>query len=223
MDFTKREHKPTWLLEYIEHLLKKANEFHNTSFVLYAALETRNLLELIEYSLIFMSLSEQEREKISETAHEKGAVEKFRNEYKTLKYKHLKFFQMVMELSPSLPSAPIGIFNINIIDKYSKEISGSIHIYTKVDNDFIYKGDFVKATFEKIREICDFLRTNFVIEKDGKNYFVTGNLVISSLPPKMKEIYLEWKNEPRQDETILEELKKKIEHSDFVDIWTKKE
>lgn len=54
-----------------------------------------------------------------------------------------------MELSPSLPTLPIGITKINDIDRYMNEISASIHIYNKVDTDLMYNSEFIRIRTKK--------------------------------------------------------------------------
>lgn len=53
--------------------------------------------------------------------------------------------------------------------------------------------------------------------------FTLGNLIVDSLPTKLKQVYLDWKREPRIDSESLNDLKEKIQNSGFVDNWTKKE
>jgi hypothetical protein len=53
--FQTRIQNPHWNLIHIENLMELSNQNKNPSFVIYAAIESRNILERIEFELIVMS------------------------------------------------------------------------------------------------------------------------------------------------------------------------
>jgi len=87
--FTRLE-SGTWILAHIETLIATAIERNDSTMVVYACFETRNLIEKLEYYIINVALTDTERVKYVKALDKKGGLGKAFGVHPPRKSDHLK-------------------------------------------------------------------------------------------------------------------------------------
>jgi hypothetical protein len=178
-DYHKRIQSESWLIVHIETLIKEAKANSNSSFVLYAALEIRNLIEKISYDIILLSTDTNKWSEIEKSAKIIHGIDNVNDTYKTLNYK----FQTFSEAISKLADLPAKVFDYNKSDLLKKKLGEYVHIYTKKQTDLNFGSEFIKNGILIIEESLDFIK-NYFTKKD--NFYEYAILKISTLPDEYK-------------------------------------
>ncbi|WP_282056034.1 hypothetical protein [Maribacter luteus] len=191
---------PIYLLRQAEELIKLGESNQNTSSLIYASLECRIALELMELNFLLHSVKLDEREKIIEDSKPKNGIDRVNTQVGSLKFKYQHFLQAVCE-----------IFDINneFYDykkskKLQHELSTYIHSYYLIDVEIKYQSTYMQKCLELILEVIRFVKTSMPYE-DGV-YTMLG-MEISSMPEEDKLILEEWKTSTKM---TYEELKENL-------------
>lgn len=186
-NYHKRIQNESWLIVHIETLISEAKKNNNSSFVLYAAFEIRNLIEKISYNLLIMSANKSEWEVIEKTAKDKQGIRRSNDKYKALKYR----FQTFSEAIGKLADLPIKAFDYKKAEELENDLGEYVHTYTRSQSDMNFDSDFIKNGIKKVEESLQFVRSYFV--KDNENY-VFGCLNFSTLTGAYKTEFDNWKS-----------------------------
>ena len=185
-DYHKREQTPSWLLAHINTLLREAISNNNSSFILYAAFEIRNLIEKISFDIIYMSTSGTERAKIESIAKGKQGIRRSNSEYKALKYRYQTFSEAIAKVA----GLPIKAFDYKKAETFETELGEYVHSYTRNQEDFNFSSEFIQNGVLKIKEAVKFIEEYFVkINGDG----VFGVLNFSTLTGEYRTEFETWK------------------------------
>ena len=193
----KREHNEGWIIKQIEELLEFANEQQNSSLVLYAALEARNLIEMVEYTIIKCGTPKNQWDNLEKDAKGIYGIQKS-DGYKTLRKKHQLFYQFVAN---SLDVESYA-FDLNTAVNLKKELASYIHNFTVNDKEFNYDGSYVQNGIGFIKKILNTL-DEFFNKNDNEGTY--GNIIFDTLPEEYREVFTKWKLNNSDD---LEELEK---------------
>jgi len=82
-----RINNPIYLLRQVEELLKLAQEYKNSSSLIYASLECRIALELMDLNFLLASVKPEEREQIITDSKPKNGIDRVNSKVGSLKYK----------------------------------------------------------------------------------------------------------------------------------------
>ena len=167
-DYFKRVQSPSWLIKHIETLINEAQTKKSTSFVLYAAFEIRNLIEMISYELILMSSEKALWDEIEKTAKGKQGIRKSNNEYKTLKYRYQAFSEALGKLA----NLNIKAFDYKKAEELENHLGEYVHTYTYSQANMDFDSVFIQNGLIKVEESLTFVKSYFVQDNDNYNFGV---------------------------------------------------
>lgn len=131
-EYHKREPHNSWQLKHCEVLLEEAEKYNNTSLVLYAALEARNLLEKTEFDLMLMSTEKSEWEALSQMARGKYGLTKSNNKYKALKYRYQTFSEAITKV---ILDFSLKVYDYKASEELQNGLAEYVHIYTRTPDE----------------------------------------------------------------------------------------
>jgi hypothetical protein len=198
---TKRHHTPDWILRKIADLIDKAKRLEDSSNVLYACLEARNLLEMLSTSKLQCSVPAEEREAITEAVKPHHGIKGVDKELKALGLKTQEFMNVVC----SQEGHPFPVFNFNESDKLQKRLSQYIHTYTVSHDEMLFGSTYIKEGFAVIKEAVAFVRHNLFYDAKRNTYGIV-NADMTTLPEWSKDLLQEWKTGKIKDVQVLDAL-----------------
>lgn len=193
-----RENDFIYLIRQAQELLEIAKANKNSSAIIYACLDSRIALEILDLRKILLSVNDEERFLILDESKPKNGIYKVNKKVGILKEKYQMFFQAVCE-------------NLDIKDRYydfkkSKDLqhklSTYIHSYYMMAEDINYDSKIMQRAFILILESHKFIKSS--LHFDGKEYIAYG---ITTIPEEDKIILEEWKKSTKME---YEELKIKL-------------
>ena len=191
---------PIYLLRQAEELIKIAKSNENASSLIYASLECRIALELMDLNFLLRSVKLEERGEIIEDSKPKNGIDRVNSKVGSLKFKYQHFLQAVCEI--------LDIDNKFYDYKKSKnlqhELSTYIHSYYLIDVEIKYQSAYMQKCLEFILEVINFIKSSMPF-KDGI-YMMLG-MEIASMPKEDRLILDEWKTTTKM---TYEELKEKL-------------
>ena len=194
----KREHNEGWIMKQIEELLEFAQLQENSSLVLYAALEARNLIEMVEYNIVKTSTAKNKWSEIEKEAKEKNGIQKV-DKYNTLKKKYQLFYQFVADTLDVESYA----FDLAEAIRQKNVLAIYIHSYTLNEEVFKYNSTYIQEGMKAINEVLTSLNNFFSFDETEGKY---GNLVFETLPEEYIEALDLWKQNPSDDIENLEKI-----------------
>jgi hypothetical protein len=195
-DYHGRIQNESWLITHIQTLIFEARLESSTSSVLYAAFETRNLIEKICYDLILMSSYKTEWDEIKKTVKGKKGIRRNNDKYKTLKYKVQTFSSTIARL----PGLPIKPFDYTKAVDLENDLGEYVHTYTRTQEEMNFASDFIQDGIVKIEEALNFILSYFV--KQNQEY-IFGTLNFSTLTEAYKTEFENWKKDLSTDTEAL--------------------
>lgn len=193
-----RENDFIYLIRQSQELLEFAKANKNSNTIIYACLDSRIALEILDLHKILLSVSDDERLLILEDSKPKNGIYKVDKKKGILKDKYQMFFQAVCE-------------NLDIKDRYydfkkSKDLqhklSTYIHSYYMMAEDINFDSEIMQKAFVIISETHKFIKSS--LHSDGEEYIAYG---IKTIPEDDKIILEEWKKSTKME---YEELKTKL-------------
>lgn len=193
-NFRMRVQNLDWSFITIENLVNQSKESKNTTLVLYAALESRNLLERIEFESIVMSANSRFTIDDFESIKNHHGIQKANREFHSLKFKYQTF-------SESFSKAVRLDLNLKLYDyKKAEELKGKlsqyIHIYSRTDQELEYASSFIQNGITEIELAIDFLKS--YVTKDSTGYYF-GILDFMTIAETMKNEFETWLNSSEQN------------------------
>lgn len=192
-DYHKREPHNSWQLKHCEVLLEEAVKYNNTSLVLYAALEARNLLEKTEFDLMLMSTEKAEWETLSQMARGKYGLTKSNNKYKALKYRYQTFSEAITKV---ILDFSLKVYDYKASEEVQNNLAEYVHIYTRTPDELEYTSEFVQTGVKCVNEAISFVKSYYVIHDNG---YVFGILNFTTLSGSMKAEFEKWKADVSED------------------------
>ena len=118
----RKSENQSWSLMHIDVLLNEANINQNVSFILYACLECRNLIEKIEFDLLMMSTNESEKPELISKMKEKTGIKNANKEFKTLTYRLQTFSECISRISSALLKLKVLTGKSEILEMHSEKV-----------------------------------------------------------------------------------------------------
>jgi hypothetical protein len=194
-----RINNPIYLLQQVEELIKIGESSLNTSSLIYASLECRIALELMDLNFLLHSVKPDERDKIIEDSKPKNGIDRVNTKVGSLKFKYQQFLLAVCEI--------LEIDNKFYDYKKSKnlqhELSTYIHSYYLINVEIKYQSTYMQKCLVLIKEAISFIKSSMPF-KNGI-YTMLG-MEISSMPEEDKLILNEWKNSTKMTYEELKEM-----------------
>lgn len=186
-----REHNIHWSINQIKTLITTAQSNQSSSFIVYAALECRNIIERIEYEILVIPNHEIYKNWEEEIKQFKG-IQKVNAKLKTLKYRYQTFTEAFSKAI--LKEYPIDAFNLKISESFENKLSKYIHTYYRSEEEIAFESEFMQNGINLMHEIIEFLEK---FRNDGE--FVFGSLLFSSLKGGIKKEFESWLNSVDED------------------------
>ena len=181
-----RINNPIYLLRQVEELLKLAQEYKNSSSLIYASLECRIALELMDLNFLLASVKPEERKQIITDSKPKNGIDRVNSKVGSLKYKYQFFLQAICEI--------LGINNERYDYKKSKDLqyllSTYIHSYHMDNPELEFNSVSMQKCQNLIIEVDKFIKSSMPYENG--TWTMLG-MEISSMPEKDREVLDEWK------------------------------
>ncbi len=197
-DYHKRQSENNaWLLKHIEVLLGEAKTHSNTSFIMYAALEARNILEKTEFDIMRASTDKSEWPKIADMAKGRNGITKTNKEYKGLKYRYQTFSEAFVRVITDLN---LKVYNYKQSEYMQDQVSEYLHVYTKTEEEMHFDSAFIQEGVLLIQSVVEFIKNYYVLH-DGT--YVFGLLNFSTLNGGIKEEFEKWKSGVDEDAEAL--------------------
>ena len=181
-----RENDPPYLLRQVQELLLIATANKNSSALIYACLDTRIALEILDLNVMLHSVIAEERKLIVEESKPKNGIDRVNKKQGSLKEKYQLFFQAVCETL----SVDAKFYDFKKSKDIQYRLSTYIHSYYMTNEDLKYESVLMQNAITVIKEFETFIKTSFPI-KDG-SLIMTG-INISTIPDNDKLILDEWK------------------------------
>ena len=193
-----RENDFIYLIRQSQELLEFAKANKNSNTIIYACLDSRIALEILDLHKILLSVSDGEKLLILEESKPKNGIYTVDKKRGVLKEKYQMFFQAVCE-------------NLDVKDKYydfkksknlQHKLSFYIHSYYMMAEDINFDSEIMQKAFVIISETHKFIKSS--LHFNGEEYIAYG---IMTIPDNDKIILEEWKKSTKME---YEELKIKL-------------
>ena len=188
-----RSQNLSWSIIQIRVLLNQTERDRSSTFLSYAALECRMIIERLELAPLVMAASSLDDDSW------KNELEKFKGIQKlNLKLKSLRFrYQSFTSAEAIYENCPLVPFDYKRAEDLESKLAKYIHVYNKADSDFIFESDFVKEGIEIVKEALYFLE-NLCANFEGS--YRQGIIDFGMLNPEMRNEFNDWVT--RKDEDI---------------------
>lgn len=204
-DTNKRSLEPNWLIEQIKLLIYSAKVLSNSSLVIYAALETRNLFERIEFELLASAVKEIQTEEFLRDIRGKNGIDQANKKYKNLKYRYQSFSSAATKAI--FDEGCLMKYDLKKSDQFCNNLAQYIHAYTQNPEDMVFGSHFINSGIELIEKSIDYLIAEFFVIIDGGLTY--GVFDFQSFPPSVKKEFENWLKAVDEDEEAL--IKRLIE------------
>lgn len=200
----KREHNIHWSVLQLRTLLGNAIEKESSTYISYAALEGRIIIERVEFEILVMVAHESLNSDWQVLIEKQNGIQKINSKYKALKYKYQTFTEAFSKVV--LNDLPIKPFEFRKAEDLQSKLSQYIHIYTQRPEELLFESELIQAGVQLIEETISYLENMFTI-KDGS--FVYGVLNFASLNNGFEVEFKNWvKTSDDDTESLTERLKK---------------
>jgi hypothetical protein len=203
-DFGVRVQNPHWSKITIEKLLEQSKKQKNTTTLIYAALECRNIIERLEFETIVMSANSRFTIEDFNDIKKKHGIQKANMKYNALKFKYQTFSEAFSQVVK--PELTLKAFNYSKSEKIKAKLSQYLHIYSRTDEELAFESSFIQQGYSDVQSGIDFLLDYFSIDENGY-YF--GILDFETLSESLRNEFASWLNSSEQNiEGLTERLKK---------------
>lgn len=190
---------PNWLMAQIKLLIHSAKMLSNSSFVLYAALETRNLIELIEFDLLDISAKGTDSESFLMEIRGKTGIQQMNKKYKTLKYRYQSFSSAATQAI--FEEGSLKKFDFKKSENFCNELSQYIHTYSRRPDEMVFGSEFINQGIALVEDCLNYLISDFFEIIDG--HLIYGVFNFNTLTQSVKNEFDKWLNCVDENEDAL--------------------
>ncbi len=193
-NFRMRVQNLSWSFITIESLLKQSKESENPTLVIYAALESRHILERVEFETIVISANSRFTIEDFENIKKHHGIQKANKEFNALKFKYQTFSESFSKaVRPDLNLKP---YDYKKAEDLKGKLSQYIHIYSRTDQELEYASSFIQNGFIEIQSAIDFLKS--YVTSDSNGYYF-GILDFMTIAEPMKNEFISWLSSSEQN------------------------
>ena len=196
---TQRHQVPSWIIKKIADLVSKAKRLEDSSSVLYACLEARNLLENISFTKLLCSVPASDRDALSTAMKPRRGIEKADKELKTLGLKTQEF----MSIISMQENHPFPIFKFAESSRIQDKLSQYVHNYAVEERDILYGSEYIKNGFRAVAEAVAFAKDNMHYFAETNTYGIV-NADMTNLPEWGSKLLADWKSGVIKDAAVLD-------------------
>jgi hypothetical protein len=205
---TKRLQDPLYLTINAEILKSGAIATKNSSAIIYACVDLRTSLELIEFIILLGSVSEELRPEIVELGKTKNGIDKANKKIKSLKEKFQLFYQALCETA----NISGRRFDYKKSDDLQFALSKYLHSFIRHPLEINFESIFMQDALILIDETIKFI-LDYISYETGEMKIQCIN--VNKIPSEDKLLLEEWKSSTRMTyeqlkERLSENLKNRI-------------
>ncbi len=190
-----RKQNLSWSIIQIKVLLNQIEKDKSSTFLSYAALECRIIIERLELAPLVMAASSLVDESWKNELENYKGIQSLNKKLKSLRYRYQSFTSAFAEAI--FENCPLIPFDYKTAEDLQSKLAKYIHVYNKADDDFLFDSQYVKEGIKIIREALYFLE-NSCSNHEGS--YRQGIIDFNTLSPEMKNEFNDWVN--RKDEDI---------------------
>jgi hypothetical protein len=182
-----RHQNLSWSINQIKLLINQAKKDRSATFIIYAALECRNIIERIEFELIVIAANNSLDLTWQDLITEYKGIQKVNSKYKALKFKYQTFTEAFSKVINS--EFTIKAFDFKRAEALQDKLSQYIHLYTRETEQLSYGSEFIQAGLKLIEGTIPFLENMFTLHNDN---YAFGILDFSSLKNGFEVEFQNW-------------------------------
>ena len=194
-----RLNDPIYLLKQVDELLKIAIKNKNSSLLIYASLECRIALELMDLNFLLHSVSKSERKQIIEDSKPKNGIDRVNKKIGVLKYKYQLFLQIICELL----DVQSKYYDYKKSKDFQHNISKYIHSYHMTSEELEFDSENMQDCLNMILDIDEFIKLSMPY-KNG-SWFMLG-MEIAKMPEEDRIVLDKWKISNTMTEKELKDI-----------------
>jgi hypothetical protein len=199
----KRNQNLSWSINQIKVLFNQAKRDNSATWIIYAALECRIIIERIEFELIVMAAHNSLDLTWQDLITEYKGIQKVNAKYKALKFRYQTFMEAFSKVL--IPNHSIKAFDFKGAEDFQEKLSQYIHIYTRKTEELQYDSEFIQTGIKLIEETLSYLENMFTIQNDN---YVFGVLDFSSLKNGFEIEFQQWlKSVDENIEALIDRLR----------------
>jgi hypothetical protein len=196
---SQRHHVPSWIIIKIADLLDKAKRLKDSSNILYACLEARNLLELISTTKLLCAVPEGERNRLVQLMKPQHGISAADKELKALGLKTQEFMNVISAQENMI----VPVFQFAACKKLQDRLSQYVHNYTVSVANMNYGSSYLNDGLKVIKEAVDFAKANLAYDSD-RNVLYISNMDMTNMPEWGNSLLMDWKEGRIKDKDALE-------------------
>ncbi len=200
-----REHNLHWTVLQMRTLLGNALKLKSSTYISYAALEGRMIIERVELEILAMAAHKSLNTDWHDLIEKYNGIQKVNSKYKALKFKYQTFTEAFSKVI--LDDLPVKPFEFRKAEDFQSKLSQYIHIYTRTPEEIKFDSDFMQTGIKLLEETISFLENMFTIR--DKNY-IFGVLDFASLKNGFEVEFKNWLNTLDEDVDALTQRLRKI-------------
>lgn len=197
---TKRLQDPSYLIINAEVLKEGAIEHKNSSALIYACVDLRTALELVEFIILLASVGEELRPEIINLGKTKNGIDRANRKIKSLKEKFQLFYHALCEIANISGKQ----YDYKKSDDLQFRLSKYLHSFIRHPADINFDSKFMQDSLPLIEETINFIRD--FITYDNKELKIQS-IDVNQIPSDDKLLLEEWKNSTKMS---YEELKERL-------------
>ncbi len=197
---TKRLQDPLYLTINAEVLKSGAITFKSSSPLIYACVDLRTALELIEFIILLGSVSDGLRPEIIELGKTKNGIDRANKKIKSLKEKFQLFYQAVCEVANISGKS----FDFKKSDDLQFRLSKYLHSFIRHPLDIDFDSEFMQSSLPLIDETIKFIRDHITYNNDE---IKIQSIDVNHIPAEDVPLLEEWKNSSKM---TYEDLKARL-------------
>ena len=200
-----RKQNLSWSIIQIKVLLNQIERDKSSTFLSYAALECRIIIERLELDPLVMAASSLDDNSWQGELENFKGIQKLNSRLKSLRYRYQSFTSAFAEAI--IENCPLIPFDYKKAEDLQSKLAKYIHVYNKADNDFLFDSQYVKEGIEIIKETLHYLE-NSCSNHEGS--YRQGIIDFNSLSSEMRNEFNDWVNRKDEDVKALTDRLNKI-------------
>lgn len=181
-----RENDSAYLLRQVQELVLIASQNKSSSPLIYACLDARIALEILDLHMILHSVAFEERQKILEDSKPKNGIDYVNKKQGSLKEKYQYFFQALCEVLEVTGK----FYDFKKSKNIQYRLSTYIHSYYMSNNELKYDSPLMQNSITILKEFELFIKTGVPIED---NSMIIIGFDSKTMPEDDKKLLAEWK------------------------------
>jgi hypothetical protein len=181
-----RLNNPIYLLKQVDELLKIATKNKRSSLLIYASLECRIALELMDLNFLLHSVTRKERKQIIEDSKPKNGIDRVNRKIGVLKHKYQFFLQTICEIL----DVESKYYDYRKSKDLQYEISTYIHSYHMTSQELEYDSENMQNCLNLILDIDKFIKSSMPYKNE--TWTIIG-MKIATMPEEDRKVLDEWK------------------------------